>query len=148
MSGTDEAIVEALEISDSFLVEVKDAKPALKQMHKRQKGTLRPTDQDITDDYNYARGTLHDLIEKGGQVLNDAILVAQESKHPRALEVAANILKQMSELSQDLLELSSKAAKIDSEKNSDPNAPKEQHNHIHVGTTEDLRKTIKELKSN
>jgi len=138
----DDPISKALDIAESFLIDVDEVKTneLSTKIAEREVGTTAPTEQDFIDDLNYARNTIHELIQKGGKVLNDAILVASESKHPRALEVAANILKQISELSQDLIDLSSKASQ-----NEGNNSPKEQHNHIHC-TTEDLGKILSTMK--
>lgn len=61
--------------------------------------------QDALDDYKHSRNTIYGLIERGTSALEGALMVAKESEHPRAYEVASSIMKNISEMTKDLLEL-------------------------------------------
>ena len=43
---------------------------------------------DIKKDYEYTRGNLYSIIEKGQEAINGILELAQESDQPRAYEVA------------------------------------------------------------
>jgi len=61
--------------------------------------------EDPEKDYEYTRGQLYDLIEKGQEAVQGALEVAQESGHPRAYEVAVNAMKQVSDMTDKLIDL-------------------------------------------
>lgn len=61
--------------------------------------------QDTVDDYKHARNTLYGLIERGTVALEGSLIIARESEHPRAYEVASTLMKNISEITKDLLEL-------------------------------------------
>ena len=44
----------------------------------------RLTQDDITKDYEYTRGNLYSIIEKGQEAINGILEVAQDSEMPRA----------------------------------------------------------------
>ena len=59
----------------------------------------------IQDDADYARKNLRNLIDKGSVAVDNILLVAAASEHPRAYEVAAGMLKNLADMNKDLLEL-------------------------------------------
>ena len=59
----------------------------------------------IEDDAEFARQNLRDLIEKGNDAAEHIIAVAKQSDHPRAFEVVAGMLKNLSDMNKDLLEI-------------------------------------------
>jgi hypothetical protein len=96
---------------------------------------------DATDDYSYTRAQLYSLIEKGQEAVMGALEVAQESGHPRAYEVAVNAMKQVSDMSDKLIDLQQKMKNL---KKEDKKAgPTTVNNTMFVGTTADLQKMIK-----
>ena len=60
---------------------------------------------DIKDDYNFARDNLYDVIEKGNEALEDLIQVAKASEHPRAYEVVAQLIKTLNDSNQNLMDV-------------------------------------------
>lgn len=97
-----------------------------------------------SDDYEYARTNLYNIIEKGQNALEDIIDIAKQSESARAFEVATNLIKTMAEANKDLLSLAK--AKKDLEK--DDSVPEKQvTNNNLVVTSADLLKMIKD-KSN
>lgn len=95
---------------------------------------------DYVDDYEYARGNLINIIEKGNEALDGILNVADQSQHPRGYEVAANLIKTMSEVNKDLLELSKKRQDLEGV-NAKPNTV---NNNLFVGSTAELQKLIKQ----
>ncbi|MNE52537.1 Terminase DNA packaging enzyme [compost metagenome] len=60
---------------------------------------------DLLDDYKYSRKILHGLIERGIVALEGASIVARESEHPKAFEVVATLMNNISHMTKDLLDL-------------------------------------------
>ena len=63
---------------------------------KREKPD-RLTKDDITRDYEYTRGNLYSIIEKGQEAIDGILEIAQESEMPRAYEVAGQLIKSVSD---------------------------------------------------
>jgi len=59
----------------------------------------------VDDDAEFARQNLRKLIEKGNIAADNILHVAKESEHPRAYEVAANMMKHLADMNKDLLEI-------------------------------------------
>lgn len=97
---------------------------------------------DPEKDYEYTRGHLYDLIEKGQEAVQGALEVAQESGHPRAFEVAVNAMKQVSDMTDKLIDLQKKMKELDAPiKGSGPTTV---NNTMFVGSTSDLQKMLKD----
>lgn len=62
-------------------------------------------DSDLYDDYNYTRTVLRGLIERGTSALEGSLMLAKESEHPRAFEVSSTLMKNISDMSKDLMAL-------------------------------------------
>lgn len=98
---------------------------------------------DQTKDYEYTRGSLYSLIDKGREALDGALEVAQESGHPRAYEVAVNAMKQVADATDKLLDLQKKMKDLEAPtKNSVSNKTT---NNLFVGSTADLQKMLKQI---
>ena len=99
--------------------------------------------EDPEKDYEYTRGHLYDLIEKGQEAVQGALEVAQESGHPRAFEVAVNAMKQVSDMTDKLIDLQKKMKDLDAPIKG--KGPTTVNNTMFVGSTADLQKMIKEM---
>ena len=99
--------------------------------------------EDPEKDYEYTRGHLYDLIEKGQEAVQGALEVAQESGHPRAFEVAVNAMKQVSDMTDKLIDLQKKMKDLDAPVKG--KGPTTVNNTMFVGSTADLQKMIKEM---
>ena len=97
---------------------------------------------DHTKDYEFTRGSLYSLIDKGTEALNGALEVAQESGHPRAYEVAVNAMKQVADATDKLLDLQQKMKNLEAPtKRETTNTT----NNLFVGSTADLQKMLKQI---
>jgi len=96
--------------------------------------------EDSTLDYEYSRGNLYSLIEKGQEALNGILEVAQGSDHPRAYEVAGQIIKSVGDTTDKLIDLQSKMKDLNKE---EKDSPKTVNNALFVGSTSDLSKLLK-----
>ena len=95
------------------------------------------TNNEVEDDYDYARKNLRDLIDSGMGDLNTVMDIARQSESPRAFEVATNLMKTLTDTNKDLLELAKKKKVLTQEKNT-----QNVTNALFVGSTADLQKMI------
>lgn len=99
----------------------------------------------VEDDANFARSNIRSLIEKGNKAMDQLLTVAKESEHPRAYEVAAGLIKNLSDLNKDLLELQKKRRDLTPELANNVkslNVDKA----VFVGSTDELVKFLKNNK--
>ena len=97
---------------------------------------------DQTKDYEFTRGSLYSLIDKGTEALNGALEVAQESGHPRAYEVAVAAMKHVADMTEKLQDLHKKMKDLDEEKKG---PSKVTNNAMFVGSTAELQKMLKQM---
>ena len=102
----------------------------------------RLTKDDIEKDYEYTRGNLYSIIEKGQEAINGILEIAQESEMPRAYEVAVQLIKSVSDATDKLLDLQKKVKEVNEEK--EARGPNNVTNALFVGSTADLAKLIKQ----
>ncbi len=101
----------------------------------------RLTQDDITKDYEYTRGNLYSIIEKGQEAINGILELAQESEMPRAYEVAGQLIKSVSDATDKLMDLQKKLKDVEEE--TKQKGPSTVNNALFVGSTADLAKIIK-----
>ena len=97
---------------------------------------------DIERDYDYTRGNLYSIIEKGQEAINGILELAQESEMPRAYEVAGQLIKSVSDATDKLMDLQKKLKDV--EEDTKPKGPNTVNNALFVGSTAELAKMIKE----
>lgn len=116
-----------------------DTKIVSKEIIKKSKEIEIPNDPQ--KDYEYTRENLYNLIEKGQQAINGILELAQESEHPRAFEVAGQLIKSVGDVTDKLLDLQKKMKDLD--------APSKKgnttvNNALFVGSTAELSKLLKQ----
>ena len=62
-------------------------------------------DDSVVSDAQFARENIRELISKGNSAIDQLLLVARDTEHPRAYEVAAGLIKNLGDLNKDLLEI-------------------------------------------
>ena len=102
----------------------------------------RFTKTDIDKDYEYTRGNLYSIIEKGQEAINGILELAQESEMPRAYEVAGQLIKSVSDATDKLMDLQKKLKDVNKEE--ETKGPTNVTNALFVGSTADLQKMLKE----
>lgn len=134
MSKFEDNMEEILDIAiDSDSTEMTQIIPATK-------GT-QEVSQDAEKDYEYTRSELYRLLSQGQEAVQGALEVAQESGHPRAYEVAVNAIKQVSDITDKLVDLQHKMKNLGKE---DKKAgPTTVNNTMFIGTTADLQQMLK-----
>ena len=103
----------------------------------------RLTKDDIEKDYEYTRGNLYSIIEKGQEAINGILELAQDSEMPRAYEVAGQLIKSVSDATDKLMDLQKKLKDVEEEKAS--KGPSTVNNSLFVGSTADLAKMLKSV---
>ena len=99
-----------------------------------------PEDKDPDIDFETGRKNLYNLLDKGNEAIDGILNLAKEGEHPRAYEVAGQLIKTVSEVSQDLLNLQEKLKKV---KEVPDKGPKNVTNALFVGSTTELQKMLK-----
>ena len=102
-----------------------------------------PQDKDPDSDFETGRENLYKLLDKGNDAIDGILALAKEGEHPRAYEVAGQLIKTVADVSKDLLELQEKLKKIKDVPNK---GPKSVTNALFVGSTTELQKLLKEKK--
>jgi len=96
---------------------------------------------DQEDDYQLARNTLRNLIVKSEDTLDQMIDLAKNSEHPRTYEVAGQLIKTVSDVAKDLIELQKKVKDL---KKDEPDNIKNitNNNVVFAGSTAELMKML------
>lgn len=101
---------------------------------------------DVKKDYEYTRGNLYSIIEKGQEAINGILELAQESEMPRAYEVAGQLIKNVADATDKLMDLQKKLKDIEEEKVG--KGPTTVNNALFVGSTAELAKLLKQQTQN
>ena len=127
-------------LNDTFNTDPVESTEIVKEQ-KRKEQIQKLTD-DVSKDYDYTRGNLYSLIEKGQEAINGIMEVAGETASPRAYEVAGQLIKSVADSTDKLMDLQKKVKEIDEDK------PKTQNNvtnnALFVGSTSELSKMLKD----
>ena len=126
MSNIDDKLNEVLNIADEVL-EKKQEKNPLEIINDK---LVAPENAEVDTDFDAGRNELYKLL-------------AKEGEHPRAYEVAGQLIKTQSEIAQNLLDLQDKLKKL---KDMKGESPKSVTNALFVGSTTELQKLIKKNK--
>ena len=102
----------------------------------------RLTKSEITRDYEYTRGNLYSIIEKGQEAIDGILELAQESEMPRAYEVAGQLIKNVADATDKLLTLQQKLKDVNEDK--EAKGPTTVNNALFVGSTAELQKLLKQ----
>jgi hypothetical protein len=97
---------------------------------------------DIDDDAEFARQNIRHLIEKGNSAIDGLLSVAKATDHPRAYEVAANMLKSLTDMNKDLMEIQKRKKDLQPKENSPTNGINVDKA-VFVGSTKELVKLLK-----
>lgn len=104
---------------------------------------IKRTKEEVLEaDFNSARTNMKELINNGMDALDGIMKVASASDSPRAYEVAALLLKTLSDMNKDLMTVHEKSENIQKEKVTNIT-----NNSIYVGSTTDLQNLINKSRS-
>jgi hypothetical protein len=110
--------------------------------------TIHQSDEN-NPDANYSRANYYNLIEKGNEALDGILEVAKESQHPRAYEVAANMIKNLSDVTEKLMILQKQQKELNPQK-AEQQGPTNINvdKAVFVGSTAELLKQLKNESNN
>lgn len=104
--------------------------------------------EEVDRDIDFARENMIELVAKGTEALDELIMIAKQSQHPRAFEVVANLLKTTADLNSDLVNLHKKRKDItakDPAAKSSIRGPDTVNNNLFVGSTAELQKMLMDM---
>jgi uncharacterized protein YaaN involved in tellurite resistance len=133
MSDQFDSINDTLDVEVQAGEIVKETKKELKKISAQE---------DHVKDYEYTRGNLYSLIEKGQEAINGILELAQEGQQPRSYEVVGQLIKSVGDVSDKLLDLQQKMIDLNKEEKS--SSPTTVNNALFVGSTAELQKLLKD----
>ena len=118
--------------------------PTELEQHVEKTKSLRTDTPDIQQDYETSRAQLHNLVMKGQEAVDGILDVARASDHPRAYEVAGQLIKHVADTTDKLIDLQGKMKELDKE---EKKGPTNVTNAMFVGSTADLQELLKKQKT-
>ena len=143
-TSVESKISDALGITQNIVEEIIDPKPLIP---RPQQALTADTgrDADIDVDYQYSRENFYNLIERGQDAITGILDLAKESEHPRTYEVAGQLIKTVSEVTERLADLQQKMQFL---KDVPDKAPQNVTNALFIGSTAELQQLMKQEKKN
>ena len=127
---------------DDKLSQVFDIAPTEKQ--EILPVVAQPLNQDLESDFETTRSNLHSILQQGQDALFHALAVAKQSEHPRAFEVVGGLVKHLSDVNAQLLDLHKRKQAIEAPAKKEASVTN--NNAIFVGSTNDLSKMLNDLR--
>ena len=112
--------------------ETKEFSPPVKREEDDKKA-------DVDNDYKYSRDNYYNLIEKGQEAIQGILDIAKEGQHPRAYEVAGQLIGQVGQTVDKLQDLQKKLKDL---KELPKTANANIKNALFVGSTAELQKML------
>ena len=128
-------------LNDAFDVEAKEVSTEIEVKKEKKTVPVKVEKDDISRDYEYTRGNLYSIIEKGQEAIDGILELAQDSEMPRAYEVAGQLIKSVSDATDKLMDLQKKLKDVEEESTRKPTTV---NNALFVGSTADLAKLLKQ----
>ena len=137
MSSIDDKLNEVLNITPE-VIEASEISTV-----EETKEIVVPIDKDAEVDFDTGRENLYKMLDKGNDAIDGILALAKEGEHPRAYEVAGQLIKTVADVSKDLMAMQEKLKKLKEVPNT---GPKSVTNALFVGSTTELTKLLKEKK--
>ena len=133
MKNNFDKIDESLEIKATITAKeiIKESKKEIRSIQSKDHSEL---------DYDYIRGTLYNLIEKGQEAATSLLELAQDGQQPRAYEVFGQLIKSVADYTDKLMDIHQKVKELKKEEKS---GPKNVTNALFIGSTAELQKLLK-----
>tara|TARA_R100001082_G_C4355360_1_gene156605 strand:- start:805 stop:1293 length:489 start_codon:yes stop_codon:yes gene_type:complete len=139
MTEPNEKISNVLNTTFEESTEIVSSKDIRNEVVKNKKEIKDLTKPDAEQDYKKIRKNLYGLLGDGQNAIDGILKVATEGDSPRAYEVVAQLLKTVSEINKDLMDLHKQVKEVNKEENVYNNNTT---NAIYVGSTSDLQDLI------
>jgi len=101
--------------------------------------TIDEKKQDVDNDYEHSRDSYYNLIDKGNEAIEGILDIAKEGQHPRAYEVAGQLIGQVAQTVDKLQDLQKKLKDL---KELPKSANTQIKNALFVGSTNELQKML------
>jgi predicted transcriptional regulator len=137
MSSIDDKLNEVLNIVPEVFTETTE----ISAVEENQ--IVVPEDKDAEVDFDKGRENLYKMLDKGNDAIDGILALAKEGEHPRAYEVAGQLIKTIADMSKDLMAMQEKLKKLKEVPNTGPTSVT---NALFVGSTTELTKLLKEKK--
>ena len=119
------------------------SEPSELQKHVEATKSLKKSEtEEVKQDYEVSRVQLHSLVMKGQEAVDGILDVARASDHPRAYDVAGQLIKHVADTTDKLIDLQGKMKELDKE---EKKGPQNVTNAMFVGSTADLQKMLKDI---
>lgn len=115
---------------------------------KSEKSITIHQDESVNPDADYSRSNYYNLIEKGNEALDGILEVAKESQHPRAYEVAANMIKNLSDVTEKLMILQKQQQELKPKEEQATQTNINVDKAVFVGSTAELLRQLKNESNN
>jgi len=132
MSKLEDKVNEILGIEKEKLPVIKEEKPLTPRIEDKSK-------TDIDNDYVYSRDSYYNL-EKGQEAIDGILEIAKEGQHPRAYEVAGQLITNVAQTIDKLQDLQKKLKDL---KDLPKTANQTIKNALFVGSTKELQQMLK-----
>ena len=103
---------------------------------------LSKEDREAEEDFYITRENTKQLLEKGQEALDGILRIAAGSEHPRAYEVAANLLKTVQDMNAGLLKLHEQRRQLvpvpEPEKKAADEVKQVTNNNVFIGSTQEF----------
>ena len=135
MNNIEDKVNEILGIetaTENVVVEKKEFKPLVPRVEDKDK-------TDVDNDYKYSRDNYFHLIDKGNEAIDGILEIAKEGQHPRAYEVAGQLLGQVATTVDKLQDLQKKLKEL---KEVPKIASTNVKNALFIGSTAELQKML------
>ena len=132
MSNLEDKVNEILGVETKSPIEQKEFKPLVPRMEEKGK-------EDVDNDYKYSRENYYNLIERGQEAIQGILDIAKEGQHPRAYEVAGQLIGQVGQTVDKLQDLQKKLKDLKEVPNKTSANIK---NALFVGSTAELQKML------
>ena len=131
-------------LNEVFGTEPSELQKAVETKNEIKKPSIKKSEtEDVRQDYEYSRAQLNSLVMKGQEAVDGILDVARASDHPRAYEVAGQLIKHVADVADKLIDLQKKMKDLDAEEKKGPNNVT---NALFVGTSSELQKLLKQQK--
>ena len=128
-------------VNDILGIEKKDEKFSLKEFEQPAPvpRKIDETKSDVDNDYSHRRENYYNLIDKGNEAIEGILDIAKEGQHPRAYEVAGQLIGQVGQTVDKLQDLQKKLKDLKEVPNKTSANIK---NALFVGSTAELQKML------
>ena len=132
MNNLEDNLEKILGVESKAPVEQKEFKPLVPRKEEKDK-------EDVDNDYKYSRENYYNLIERGQEAIQGILDIAKEGQHPRAYEVAGQLIGQVGQTVDKLQDLQKKLKDLKEVPNKTSANIK---NALFVGSTAELQKML------